>query len=204
MKSFFTDVLNINYTSNTFSATNHELLVSDLLVDHGFILVTKAEAKKRVGKKVRLTDETYLNCLVDGEFVPQAYGSQSHPDFLVRYKGQLVKLECKASKSPAPSYNTTAPVADTVYIFTAQGYGTTLFFGRDVLSDEMRLSYKEMESELWAVVRKYQATDLWNDNDRGFSFYMRNMFIQAGGAEKTNYFTHPNRNHCEKAVLEAF
>lgn len=204
MKSFFSDVLNITYTSNTFSATKHEEVVSELLEKHGYFRVTKAESQKRVGKKVKMTDDVYLNCLNDGEFVSQPYGSQQHPDFMVKHDGELVKLECKASKSPTPSYNTTAPVDDSIYIFTCANLGTTIFYGSDVLSDEMRESYKQMEAELWQVVNRYKATELWQTDERGFSYYMRNMFIQQGGATKANYFTHPNRTQCENAVLDAF
>ena len=205
MKAFFRDVLNITYTSNTFSATKHEALVSGLLVKHGFTEVSKKESQQRVGKKVRLTEEVYLQCLSEGEFVPQPFGSQQQPDFMVKHKGELVKLECKSSKKNAfPAYNTTAPSPNTVYIFTSQKHGTTFFFGKDVLSPEMRESYAQLEAELWQVVERYKQSELWKNNERGFSYYMRNMFIQAGGADKVSYFTQPRRSECEEKVLSAF
>ena len=204
MKSFFEEVLKIEYTSNTFKATDHESIVNRLLVKHGYNEVTKEEAQMRVSKKVRLTDDVYLKCLSEGEFVAQPYGSQNHPDFMVKHNNKLVKIECKASKGNAPTYNTTAPVSDSIYIFTSKKYGTTIFYGCDVLDEEMRESYKQMEKELWDVVSRYQETDLWKNNDRGFSFYMRNMFIQSGGGKKCNYFTHPDRKYCEQQVIDSF
>ena len=41
----------------------------------------------------------------------------------------------------------------------------------------------------------------WNDDERGFNFYIRNMFTQSGGWTRTNYFKHKDRGFCEDRVV---
>ena len=42
------------------------------------------------------------------------------------------------------------------------------------------------------------------ENDRGFGYFLRHMYIQAGKKEKTDYFSHKQRRVCEQNVLNTF
>ena len=53
------------------------------------------------------------------------------------------------------------------------------------------------------VLLRYQSKPEWKDN-RGFDFYLREMYTQSGGAEYTNYFTHTDRHKCEENVFNFF
>ena len=51
-----------------------------------------------------------------------------------------------------------------------------------------------------SVQEKYQSMEGWDDN-RGFDFYIRSMYIQAGGKLYTDYFLHEDREMCESNVI---
>ena len=171
MKAFFKDALSLPWKPNPQDNPEHEYQVKYLLDAHGI------------------------------EYQYQPNGSQQSPDFRVKYNGKTIDIECKSSKTPKPQYNTGLPKPGVVYIFSSYKYGTTLYFGDDIVSVDMRESYDRMEKELWDVVHKYQQTQLWQTDTRGMNFYMRNMFVQKGTAEKTNYFTHNDRHDCEQRVI---
>ena len=80
---------------------------------------------------------------------------------------------------------------------------TTIFWGDDVLTLEKREIYDTMLLEMKDVLVRYQAKPEWKD-DRGFDFYLREMYTQSGGAEYTNYFTHKDRHTCEQNVFNFF
>jgi hypothetical protein len=50
-------------------------------------------------------------------------------------------------------------------------------------------------------LKQYQALNEWKEDERGFDFYIRNMFTQSGGKDKTDYFTHSRRGYCEDRVV---
>ena len=172
MKEFFIKVLKLEWKPNPQDNPQHELQVKALLDSEGIAY----------------------------EYQPN--GSQQSPDFRVNYNNSTIDIECKSVASGAkPQYNTGLPKAGVVYIFSAKNKGTTIFFGEDIISEDMRASYKRMEEELWDIVHKYQDTPLWKSDTRGMNFYMRNMFVQKGTAERTNYFTHSEREACEQRVI---
>ena len=63
------------------------------------------------------------------------------------------------------------------------------------------MSYAQLVEDLNAVLKTYQMDDVWQDDERGFDFYVRNMYTQSGGKDKKDYFTHVDRNRCEQNVL---
>jgi hypothetical protein len=172
MKSFFEDVLKLPYKPNSQVNPEHENQVEELIKKHSL------------------------------EYKSQPNGTQNSPDFRVTYHGQDYDIECKSSKGHFPVYNGGLPKPGVIYIFSSAKYdSTTIFFAEDVVSEEKRELYSCLEAELNEVLLGYQNLELWKNDDRGFDFYIRNMYTQKGGAPKVNYFTHANRRLCEQRIL---
>ena len=173
MKQFFQEVLELPYKSNSQDNPLHELQVEALLKKHGF------------------------------NYVAQPNGIQASPDFRVTLdSGRTVDIECKSSKQTYPTYNGGLPKKGVVYIFSSKKYNdTTIFFADDIVSDTKRDLYRGLLHRLNEVLVEYQNDENWQADDRGFDFYIRNMYVQNGGAEKKDYFTHSDRERCESNVL---
>jgi|TARA_B100001964_G_scaffold90529_1_gene101690 hypothetical protein len=171
MNKFFQEVLNLPYQSNSQDNPLHENQVEELLIKHGF------------------------------DYVAQPNGIQASPDFRVTLPtGKTVDIECKSSKNTYPTYNGGLPKEGVVYIFSSKRYNeTTIFFADDVVSVKKRNQFSNLVEELNTVLKMYQEDEEWND-DRGFDFYIRNMYVQ-NGAGKKDYFQHSDRQKCEANVL---
>lgn len=190
LKKALEEMLKMPYETNSTGCSKHEHLVETYLnIEGGFQKISVKKFKK--------------DGLQPGEYVHQPYGSQRHPDFIVKEVNREFNIECKTSKEQAfPVYNGGIPKEDTIYVFSSGKYNkTTIFLGRDVLLQEKRNLYKEMIEKLDNVLREYQGKPEWQD-ERGFDFYIRNMFTQSGGYEKTDYFKHKDRLKCEQGALE--
>jgi hypothetical protein len=61
--------------------------------------------------------------------------------------------------------------------------------------------YYDLVKELKEVVIKHQEKSGWNNDSRGFDFYMLSVFTQRGGAYRFDYFTHLDRKWCENNVF---
>ena len=68
---------------------------------------------------------------------------------------------------------------------------------------DKRELYDRMLLEMKDVLVRYQALPEWQD-DRGFDFYLREMYTQSGTAEYTDYFIHKDRTTCEQNVFNFF
>ena len=171
MKQFFEEVLGLPYKSNSQDNPLHENQVEDLLIKHGF------------------------------EYVAQPNGIQASPDFRVTLStGETVDIECKSSKQTYPTYNGGLPKEGVVYIFSSKRYNeTTIFFADDIVTDKKRTQLSNLVEELNTVLKSHQQDTDWQD-DRGFDFYIRNMYVQ-NGAGKKDYFKHNDRERCEGNVL---
>lgn len=175
MKQFWQEVLLLPYKSNSQDNPLHEQQVMALLDKFGYT------------------------------YVWQPNGPQKFPDFSVTLpSGRIVNIECKSSaKTGHPTYNGGLCDSDTVYIFGSRKYNeTTIYFLGDVLSKRKRELFACLIEELREVLAKYQAMPEWQDDNRGFDFYIRNMFTQSGGWRRTNYFKHADRAYCEQRVLD--
>ena len=92
------------------------------------------------------------------------------------------------------------PKEGVVYIFSSKRYNeTTIFFADDIVHETKRDLYRGLLSRLNEVLVEYQQEPEWED-DRGFDFYIRNMYVQ-NGAGKKDYFIHNDRERCEQNVL---
>jgi len=173
MNEFWKEVLLLPYKSNSQDNPLHEQQVREMLDKFGY------------------------------EYVWQPNGSQASPDFRVTLpSGRVVDIECKSSKQAYPTYNGGLPKENVVYIFSSSKYNeTTIYFADDVVKKRKRELIACLIEELREVLAKYQAMPEWQDDDRGFDFYIRNMFVQNGGWSRTNYFKHKDRQLCESNVL---
>lgn len=173
LNQFFQEVLLLPYKSNSQDNSHHEYQVKELLDKYEF------------------------------DYVHQPNGTQNSPDFRVTLPtGRVVDIECKSSKQAYPTYNGGLPKENVVYIFSSKKYNeTTIFFADDVVKKRKRELFACLIEELNDVLKKYQALPEWQDDDRGFDFYIRNMFTQSGGWTRTNYFKHKDRQLCEQNVL---
>ncbi len=173
MKDFWKEVLQLPYETNTQTDSRHEQQVMKLL------------------------DKWKFNYLY------QPNGTQNSPDFRVFLpSGKTVDIECKSSKQAHPTYNGGLPKEGVVYVFSSKKYNqTTVFFAEDVVSERKRELYCKLAEDLNSVLKQYQMEEDWKEDDRGFDFYIRHMYTQAGGKAKTDYFTHEQRNYCEERVL---
>jgi NADPH:quinone reductase-like Zn-dependent oxidoreductase len=172
MKQFWQEVLQLPYKPNSQDNPLHEQQVRELLDKHGF------------------------------NYVWQPNGPQQSPDFRVTLpNGRVVDIECKSSKNTYPTYNGGLPKKGVIYIFSSKRYNeTTIFFADDVVSNKKRELYASLVEELNSVLKVYQLEEEWQQDDRGFDFYIRNMYTQSGAGKK-DYFKHSNRQQCESNVL---
>jgi hypothetical protein len=172
LNQFFLDCLDLKYFGNSQDNSVHEHEVSKLLVKHGL------------------------------KYEYQPNGIQNSPDFRVHYNGKTYDIECKSSKQAYPTYNGGLPKEGVIYVFSSKKYNeTTVFFADDVVSKEKRELYNKLIAELNVTLKQYQALNEWKEDERGFDFYIRNMFTQSGGKDKTDYFTHTRRGYCEDRVV---
>jgi hypothetical protein len=172
MKKFWQEVLTLPYKSNSQDNPLHEQQVKALLDHFGY------------------------------QYEYQPNGSQASPDFRVTLaNGRVVDIECKSSKQSYPTYNGGLPKEGVVYIFGSNKYNeTTIFFAEDIITERKRELYTQLVEDLNAVLKTYQLDEEWQDDERGFDFYIRNMYTQSGKGKK-DYFTHADRTNCEQNVL---
>ena len=171
MKQFFKEVLGLPYKSNSQDNPLHEQQVEDLLIKHNL------------------------------KYVAQPNGIQASPDFRVTLDdGKTIDIECKSSKQTYPTYNGGLPKKGVVYIFSSKRYNeTTVFFADDIVTDKKRTQLSNLVEELNTVLKSHQQDPDWQD-ERGFDFYIRNMYVQ-NGAGKKDYFKHNDSQFSEQNVL---
>ena len=172
MKAFWEEVLLLPYKSNSQDNPLHEQQVEELLIKHNL------------------------------KYIAQPNGIQASPDFRVFLdSGRTVDIECKSSKQTYPTYNGGLPKEGVVYIFSSKMYNeTTIFCADDVVSKKKRQQFANLVEELNVVLKRHQLNEEWQEDTRGFDFYIRNMYVQ-NGAGKKDYFKHSERQLCESKVL---
>ena len=210
MKEFYKEVRNMPYYRNyqassgaVHNISKHEDAVEAVLLRHGAV-------RARVGKKV---SKSARNDLIDGnvesiglqpgEYMAQPCGPNNSPDFIVFDGEEHHFIECKSSKQAKPTFNSGMPNSAYVYIFCSEKTNeTTLFRGNDVVTDEQiavvvefRRSQKAQEDQL---NKKLLEIDV---NNRGFQWYTRPMYVQAGKSEHTSYFKHKDKSACEERII---
>ena len=156
MKKFWQEVLLLPYKSNSQDNPLHEKQVEELLIKHGL------------------------------RYIAQLNGIQASPDFRVFLNdSKTVDIECKSSKQTYPTYNGGLPKEGVIYIFSSKRYNeTTIFFADDVVSTKKRQQFASLVEELNSVLKVHQMDEEWQEDSRGFDFYIRNMYVQNGGQKR--------------------
>jgi len=188
-----------NYAATSGAVHNiskHEDAVKDIFIKHGL----REHAKNAKPKKT-----PYM--LPPMSFVFQPYGPQNNPDFLVRFVcDNIYKFECKSTdkKTTNPVYNGGGIKQDFIYVYSAAKYNkTTLYIGGDVCSLEQQRLIDELFQRQNELAEEYNSRIKEADvTRRGVYYYTRPMISQRGGAELTDYFTHPDRKRCELRVYD--
>lgn len=189
MLNFFNDVMKLPYLKGGYENSPQESKIKELLGKHGYVEVPKGSPIK------------------DGQYIYQPNGNNNSPDFIVNDLGKIYSLECKSvNKGAKPVYNGGLPKDDYIYIFCSGKYNkTTIYRGCDVVPLEVRKIYDNLLKDLNKVLDEYKDKFIeCEENDRGFGYFLRHMYIQAGKKEKTDYFSHKKRKLCEQNVLDTF
>jgi hypothetical protein len=121
----------------------------------------------------------------DGHFFKDPYGSQSSPDFLIEYEGNLISLECKSSKSWKPMWNNNLPFIDSIYLVgNISKEEVILFLGQDTLSMEERLYHLSILDNINKSNEDYKKVC----RSKGYKYYvyLRQQFNQFSGFTDDN------------------
>jgi hypothetical protein len=214
-----TDILAMPYFKNEHARSGganygHEEAVSLRVKDAGFTEVDKINypklTKSLLKKWARTGDDTDLReatkGLPVGSYILQPAGSQGFPDILILdFNNIFVSLECKSGKTGlSPMWNDSLPNPNTIYILSSGIRNeTTIFMGRDVITEEELDCRENFLLDIKALIDKYKELmpklDVF---ERGWLLKARQQYFQEGGGTKTNYFIHPKRRACELLALE--
>lgn len=141
-----------------------------------------------------------------GSFIEQPAGTQSFPDFLLRdFNDSFLAIEAKSGRDGrCPMWNDNMPKHGAIYILSSGKLDeTTVFLGEDVISHAVYDIKAQQEEEINSIVRKYnKLMESADSHNRGWVAKSRRQHFQAGGMDRTNYFTHKDRSKCEQNVLD--
>lgn len=192
----------------------HEEAVANKIRESGFSEVDKASypklTKSLLKKWADGTDDAKLReatkGMPAGTFILQPAGTQGFPDILVKdFNDRFVAVECKSGQNGlCPMWNDNVPkLGSVIYVLSSGAVDqTTVFLGRDVITQEEIDLMAEQEKEIAEIVKKYNTLIESHDRfGRGWVQKSRKQHFQGGGGAKTNYFTHSTRNTCEQNAL---
>jgi hypothetical protein len=217
--SAITSILAMPYFKNEHaqsggSTHGHEDAVAEKIKASEFTQVNKKlypkVTKSLLKKWATNGDDTALRKVTAGlpvgSFILQPAGSQGFPDILIKDFGdRFIGVECKSGKNGlCPMWNDNLPKPNIVYVLASgKKNQTTVFMGRDVISEEERKLMDEQEAAIAEIVKSFNAKMSAIDQfGRGWNQKSRKQHFQTGGAAKTNYFTHASRAQCEQNVLD--
>lgn len=152
-------------------------------------------------------NENFLNDMPVGTFIEQPFGSQQAPDFFVKGPcSNRIALEAKSSKENYPQYNSGGIKLNYYYVFCSEKTNqSTIFQGCDIVTPEQdRMIAKYTEECRARDIEFNKKLSEIDSHGRGVQWYTRPMITQKGGKEKTDYFSHTNRECIEKRVLDSF
>jgi len=204
LHSFFEDVLKMKYCSGSYNFSEHEKEITSLLIKNGFnetsIVLTTEE-------KIEMIENNNISRINNGEFISQPRGKNNSPDFAVKCNNKIYLIECKSvNKGHCPIYNGGLPKDNYIYILSSNKYNeTTFFYGKNVVTQEMRILYDEYLSKIYEIenILIKKLNDLGEKNPLGISYYVRDMYSHKGKSRKTDYFRHKERVRFEKNVFDS-
>lgn len=141
-----------------------------------------------------------------GTYILQPAGTQGFPDVLVYdFTDRFVAVEGKSGQTGlSPMWNDNLPKPNAIYVLSSgSANATTIFLGKDVITDAEQKLMDLQAAEVAKVVKLYNAKMAAIDvHKRGFLQKSRKQHFQGGGNAKTNYFTHQSRTQCEQNAME--
>ena len=182
--------------------------------DSGFdfnYLADKSDTKYKTKYNITFGD------MPAGSYLTQPAGPQSFPDFLIKdFDGRFIAVEAKSGKknekqvqksdnsTMAPMWNDNLPKTGAVYIYSNEKNNqTTVFLGRDVISDTVIKLQESLMEELNKSVERFRSLVREQDiHNRGWDIKYRPQNFQGYGLDKCDYFKHKDRKKCENNVLE--
>jgi len=191
----------------------HEDAVALKLVDAGFTEIQKSVypglSKSLLKEWAETGNDVALRLATQGmpvgSFINQPAGSQGFPDILIKdFNDRFIAFECKSGKAgECPMWNDNIPKPNSIYILSSGNQNaTTIFLGKDVITQATYDLFAQQEAEIAKIVEKYNKlagnADTFN---RGWVQKSRKQHFQSGGGAKTNYFTHIDRSKCEQNAL---
>jgi len=200
MEKIVRELMDMPFTKNQYGKASHEDAIEQIFIQNNLVLNPMKISRAERDAALKGAD---IEGLKNSQYLSQPCGNNDSPDFIVKHNNKLYFFEAKSSSQTHPTFNGGLPKEQYIYVFSSKKYNdTTVFLGKDAVNEVKRDLFGDLVDELWGVVNKYQEMDAWQDDDRGFDFYMRSMFIQSGGASKTDYFKHADRKQTEKNVIE--
>jgi len=142
--------------------------------------------------------------MLDNSYISQPTGKNDSPDFIVKVNGRIFMVECKSASGATPIYNSSYAKENYIYVLTSEKYNaTTVFLGQHVVPENAEKIYDEIHNAIKECIKpflpKLKEAD---DNNRGLSFYPRDMYTLSGTKEKTDFFIHKSRSVAENEVRE--
>ena len=199
-------------SGNVHNISKHEDAVEQVLLNNGLEKKSFKALSDRLGfnnrKEFRnfLLEDYFHEKLPDNTFYSQPTGTHDSPDFIFKVNNKVFLLECKSSKDNKPMYNSGLPKKGYVYLFCSEKSNqTTMFLGEDIVNDTQRELIEEYNKAQKEIIEKFNMKLAKTDEqNRGICYFERNMWNQAGGKEKADYFTHESRAQCEQNVKSLF
>jgi hypothetical protein len=192
----------------------HEYELAERIKAAGFVEHPKSAypkvTKSLLKKWAEDGDDTALRAatagLPVGTYILQPAGTQGFPDVLVKdFNDRFVAVEGKSGQNGlCPMWNDNLPKPNAIYVLSSGAVNaTTVFLGKDVITDAEQKLMDLQEAEVAKVVKLYNAKMAAIDvHKRGWLQKSRKQHFQGGGNTKTNYFTHQSRTQCEQNAME--
>lgn len=205
-------VSNSTCNSKTKDKYKHEEAVESILLKNGFtkmnfdckkkkqILVTRHAKNWRVFIDDVIEGKEKCDFMNNNTFIYQPRGQQDNPDFLVKIgKEFVIPIECKSSNQTFPHYNSGGIKSNYLYVFYSSFVNeTTVYFGKDIQSDEISRLIDETDEKLKEIVKKAnEQLKSWEFNKYRIEFYPRKMINTV-----VDYFKHDKRKENEELALD--
>jgi hypothetical protein len=201
----------VQYYSNPQKTPYHEEALTKLFINNGFKQFPNSYitfSKKEFWKNHLNPNWDKHNNIPNNVFISQPFGTQAPPDFIFKYKNILIPFEAKSSKDTKPAYNGTLPHRYCIYAFTSKKYNKhTIFLGKDVVTQKKREYLENLSCKIELLIKeaeeKYLKENPTEEKQRGFYLYHRAKYEQKCThiSCSNNYFTHPDKDKCEKNVI---
>jgi len=178
------------------SENSQEDLLEEILESNGFARGDVAMARTYRKQILDPLNENYPTTDLENWFVPQPFGSQSFPDFLIGFNGWVIPVELKSNKSEnsTPFWNGHIPTALGVYLVTDGKPEATYFRGEDYINPEERKCLLNLRDQTLNLSKGFDQKDL------SMKFRVR----VAYDSNQDSPFTHEDRITREKNVQRLF